>query len=424
MLDFGALPPEINSGRIYSGPGSGPLVAAATAWQKLATELNSTAASYDSVISGLISQQWRGPSSLSMAAAAAPYVAWMRTTAAQAEQAAAQALAAASAYEAAYSTTVPPAAIAANRSMVTSLIQTNILGQNTPAIATVEAQYGEMWAQDIAAMDSYAGSSAAASELTPFTSPPQTSDPAALASQAVTPAAAAAAAAAPTLDVTDLPLLADLDLLVLAAVAVSLGSMGIAAAQFTESTRHDEVDEQQKAQALEQNPPAAGGESPVAKAPSLPLNSPSVAAVTGRAATVGGLSVPQTWAVPPAVRRIAAMLPSTTPPIIVQDDSDNPYTGIALASLVGSGMAGLAVRGGAPSTPAATTPAGGHSAGAAAAAARPAAPNTPAAPAAAAGLAIPGLPEGLPPGVVANLAATLAAIPGATIIVVPPSQNQ
>ncbi len=31
---------------------------------------------------------------------------------------------------------------------------------------------------------------------------------------------------------------------------------------------------------------------------------------------------------------------------------------------------------------------------------------------------------GLPPGVVANLAATLAAIPGATIIVVPPNPNQ
>ncbi len=99
MLDFAALPPEINSARIYSGPGSAPLVAAAGAWQRLATELNSTAASYGSVISGLTSQQWLGPSALSMVAAVTPYVAWMRGTAAQAEQAAAQALAAAGAYE-------------------------------------------------------------------------------------------------------------------------------------------------------------------------------------------------------------------------------------------------------------------------------------------------------------------------------------
>ncbi|AWK54801.1 MULTISPECIES: PPE domain-containing protein, partial [Mycobacterium tuberculosis complex] len=26
-MDFGALPPEINSGRMYCGPGSGPMLA-------------------------------------------------------------------------------------------------------------------------------------------------------------------------------------------------------------------------------------------------------------------------------------------------------------------------------------------------------------------------------------------------------------
>jgi PPE-repeat protein len=33
-VDFGALPPEINSGRMYAGPGAGPMMAAATAWNK------------------------------------------------------------------------------------------------------------------------------------------------------------------------------------------------------------------------------------------------------------------------------------------------------------------------------------------------------------------------------------------------------
>jgi PPE-repeat protein len=97
VMDFGALPPEINSARIYSGPGSAPLIQAAAAWVRLANELNSTVASYSSVISGLTGDDRRGPSALSMAAAAAPYVAWMRATAAQAEQAAAQAVAAANA---------------------------------------------------------------------------------------------------------------------------------------------------------------------------------------------------------------------------------------------------------------------------------------------------------------------------------------
>jgi len=38
-MDFAFLPPEINSGRMYEGPGSGPLLAAAAAWDGIATEL-------------------------------------------------------------------------------------------------------------------------------------------------------------------------------------------------------------------------------------------------------------------------------------------------------------------------------------------------------------------------------------------------
>ena len=60
-MDFSVLPPEINSARMYSGPGSGPLMAAATAWDELATELDSTAASYSSVISGLTGDGVAGP---------------------------------------------------------------------------------------------------------------------------------------------------------------------------------------------------------------------------------------------------------------------------------------------------------------------------------------------------------------------------
>jgi PPE-repeat protein len=182
-MDFGALPPEINSARMYSGPGSGPLLAAATGWDELAAELSSAAASYGAVISGLTAGPWLGPASASMAAAAAHYVGWMNTAAAQAEQTANQARAAAAAYQAAFAATVPPPVIAANRSLLLSLIATNILGQNTPAIAATEAQYAGMWAQDAAAMYGYAGSSAAAATLSPFTPPPQTTNPAGLAAQ-------------------------------------------------------------------------------------------------------------------------------------------------------------------------------------------------------------------------------------------------
>ena len=107
--DFGVLPPEINSALMFSEPGSGPLLSAAVAWNGLAAELSAAAA----------------------------------------------------AYETAFAATVPPSAIAANRAAVTTLVATNFLGQNTPAIAATEAQYAEMWAQDAAVMADPAGASLA-----------------------------------------------------------------------------------------------------------------------------------------------------------------------------------------------------------------------------------------------------------------------
>jgi PPE-repeat protein len=187
MFDFGALPPEVNSGRMYVGAGSAPLLAAAAAWDELAAELQSTAASYGATVQSLTAGPWTGPSSIALAAAAAPFVSWMSATGAQAEQVAIQAKLAAGAYETAFAATVPPPVIAANRSLLAALIATNILGQNTPAIAATEAQYAEMWAQDAAAMYAYTGSSAAASQFTPFNEPPKTTNDAgtALQSEAV-----------------------------------------------------------------------------------------------------------------------------------------------------------------------------------------------------------------------------------------------
>ena len=175
VFDFGALPPEINSGRIYAGPGSAPLLAAATAWDALASELQTTAASYASTI-GELTTSWQGPSSTAAASAAAPYTAWLSNTAAQAEQTASQAQAAAAAYEAAFAASIPPPVIAANRALLAALVATNFLGQNTPAIAANEATYAEFWAQDAGAMYGYAGAATTASQLTPFTAAPATTN--------------------------------------------------------------------------------------------------------------------------------------------------------------------------------------------------------------------------------------------------------
>ncbi|KAA1250924.1 PPE family protein [Mycobacterium simiae] len=195
-MDYATLPPEVNSGRMYAGPGSGPMLAAASAWQGLAAELRVTAGSYGAVLAALTGEEWYGPASASMAAAATPYVAWMSATAVQAEQTAIQAQAAAGAYEAAFAATVPPSLIAANRTQLAALIATNIFGQNTPAIAATEAQYAEMWAQDAMAMYGYAGSAAAATQLSPFFEPQQTTSATGLAAQAAALSQAAGTSAA------------------------------------------------------------------------------------------------------------------------------------------------------------------------------------------------------------------------------------
>ncbi|WP_421845720.1 PPE family protein [Mycobacterium sp.] len=176
-MDFSALPPEINSARMYAGPGSGPMVEAATAWDTLAAELSSAATSYRAVLAELTDGPWLGPVSMTMAAATAPYMTWMSSTATQAALTASQATAAAAAYEAAFAATVPPPLVTENRAVLALLVTTNLFGQNAPAIATTEAHYAEMWAQDAAAMYGYAGSSATATQLTRFTSPPNITNP-------------------------------------------------------------------------------------------------------------------------------------------------------------------------------------------------------------------------------------------------------
>jgi PPE-repeat protein len=195
-LDFGALPPEINSARMYMGPGSSSFQVAASAWNGLAAELQSAAQGYETTITQLAGDEWTGPASAAMASAAQPYVTWMQETAAQAEQAATQAQAAAAAYEQAFATTVAPPLVAANRAETAAAVQANVFGQYTPLIAQLEAQYGQMWAQDAAAMYSYAGQSASAAQVTPFATPAATSNPGSTATQAAAVSQATATSAA------------------------------------------------------------------------------------------------------------------------------------------------------------------------------------------------------------------------------------
>ncbi|OBJ34765.1 hypothetical protein A5653_04940 [Mycobacterium colombiense] len=186
MIDFGALPPEINSIRMYTGPGPVSLISAAVAWDGLAAELHAASSCYRTVIAGLTTQRWMGPSSLAMASAFAPYMAWTAGAAARAAESAGQARLAVEVYEAAFAMTVPPPAVAANRAQLAMLVATNFFGQNAAAIAATEAEYGEMWAQDAAAMYEYAAGSAAACSVTQFNPAPKVTNESGMAEQAAT----------------------------------------------------------------------------------------------------------------------------------------------------------------------------------------------------------------------------------------------
>ena len=105
VLDFAALPPEVNSARMYAGAGAGPLMAAGGAYNNLAAELTTAATSHESVITELTSSQWTGAGSAAAAAAAQPYIAWLHQTAAALQHAGMQAFASAAAYETAFSMT-------------------------------------------------------------------------------------------------------------------------------------------------------------------------------------------------------------------------------------------------------------------------------------------------------------------------------
>ena len=166
-MDWVALPPEINSARMYAGPGAESLNQAASAWATLAAELGSTSESIATVVAGLTTT-WLGPSANAMREKVMGYVEWLESTSVLAGQSAVQAAAAVAAYESAFAATVPPPVIAENRSFLATLVATNFLGINTPAIMATELHYVEMWAQDVAAMFGYQAASAEAAALPSF----------------------------------------------------------------------------------------------------------------------------------------------------------------------------------------------------------------------------------------------------------------
>src|SRR5690625_4734869 len=296
-LDFGALPPEINSGRMYLGAGSAPLLGAATAWDALSAEMFLAVDGYASIIAELTGFAWLGPTSVAMAAAVTPFATWLNQTAGDAAETAGRARAAAAAYELAFAMTVPPPVIAANRSLLLALVATNFFGQNTAAIATAEAHYAQMWIQDATAMYLYAESSALATALPSFREPPRTTGPAA---QTAAGQLQSALASPPAQIIEHIPNVTNSVLSSANAVTSGRGS-------YVTNLRLAAQD------AAQPGPQFPLGARLVSGAPV-----PRVSVARGRAVLVGKLSAPPAWfSAAPEVRPTALALPdsvvSTTP---------------------------------------------------------------------------------------------------------------
>jgi PPE-repeat protein len=177
VFEYALLPPEVISGQLYAGPGSSSMLAAAEAWRQIAAETDTVARQYDAILVDLC-DAWRGPSATAMLNAAVPYAGWLHATANQASDTGFHARAAAAAFQAAFDTVVPPEVVAANRAELAHLVATNIMGQNTPAIAATEALYAQMWAIDTAVMQQYwLSSHAATTAIGPFHEPGSTTKP-------------------------------------------------------------------------------------------------------------------------------------------------------------------------------------------------------------------------------------------------------
>ncbi|MCV7198053.1 PPE family protein [Mycobacterium angelicum] len=312
-MDFAVLPPEVNSARIFAGAGSGPLFIAAAAWDGLAADLQASASSFASVIAALTSGPWAGPASLSMVAAASPYVGWLDTAAGRAELSAGQARAAATAFEAALTATVHPAVVTANRVSLTSLIATNLLGQNAPAIAATEFDYVEMWAQDVAAMVGYhAGATSAAAALAPFTSPPiSLSGLASQIASQVAGSASAAASKAPGLvsglhaAVSALPVQS---LMSVAQIGMYPASMMISPMMSLAQSAHGgTAGLADAAMGLAGVPKFVGDPAPALKGLGGGAGAVTSAGL-GQARTIGAMSVPPTWAGSLPARMASAVL--------------------------------------------------------------------------------------------------------------------